>query len=905
MDLSKLRLNEINLDVFMKYFKDGYISSSLLNPDKFPVSLKWFKYTFTKNDVSYDFYSLYKLNLTPVNNENGISNIDELNNYFSVRTITDNSTITESVTDEKQIYMCNANLFTTNCKVLYTPSKYCFIKTNENNRLFYNVEFNINDYYDRYNPNTVKNFDIRLNNVLYQFNQLSKINNENDQYYKDGITVYRLVNSIEVVGYLIENDIFYTNIDKQGRALYKDVHGNTVIGNDEPTIFETHVSQIRNEIQKGGGTDALLKYGNYPAYQEIIVLDRYVDANGYNRLNYSSKVIDEVEIYTQHELINDNTITDIGAPTIMKDTDYTSLMNGNTITVDNIKNRYVYNIFQSHNLKTATLYKIKSYNDDSQYIYFSTDNYNGNYKIEELYPKLKFSENGEEYEMYYDDTNSKYYISPTDKTDLVEIYKYEDNFKFYISIPYSSLVQNGNTYTMSFGKTKSLTINKNSYGEWQLEVHNYDNKNNKIVDGYMYIPIEIKDPIIIPIISNVDHYLTNNNEISLDIKNIIGSKMTMNPNISNMLMPSYTFKSINNVLYTTNLIQINEDADYIYYKLSEKKYRYLYDAEKVIKSTKIAKVSKLRNTDITSNFNIKNYYDGTLVGYDGRICDSVFLLNRGKIVTKQNKLEQEKNLFLKMLGEYIENKELDINNKSKYSTEYVDESYQYLQAYYNLFSNEDKYYSSYISKLKREIDEDNKEYKDKSLDKLILIKNDSVSKELDDDHELKRYEEYSLTQSEKFKLDEQIDTGNVYSRLLDYSKYSTINEYKDYLYNRQLLNNVYSDHDTSKHYDDGEYIPKIVLKKQLVGRMKFKPELTKLLISYFENDHITGNGHSWYINSYMNFYYNKIKNTDIVNDIYTDNVPEKLVYNISDGNLSVELINNLINKIIEGDWSIL
>jgi len=124
MDLSKLRLNEINLDVFMKYFKDGYISSSLLNPDKFPVSLKWFKYTFTKNDVSYDFYSLYKLNLTPVNNENGISNIDELNNYFSVRTITDNSTITESVTDEKQIYMCNANLFTTNCKVLYTPSKY-------------------------------------------------------------------------------------------------------------------------------------------------------------------------------------------------------------------------------------------------------------------------------------------------------------------------------------------------------------------------------------------------------------------------------------------------------------------------------------------------------------------------------------------------------------------------------------------------------------------------------------------------------------------------------------------------------------------------------------------------------------------------------------------------------------
>ena len=39
------------IDVFMKYFKDGYISSSLLNPDKFPVSLKWFKYTFAKNNV--------------------------------------------------------------------------------------------------------------------------------------------------------------------------------------------------------------------------------------------------------------------------------------------------------------------------------------------------------------------------------------------------------------------------------------------------------------------------------------------------------------------------------------------------------------------------------------------------------------------------------------------------------------------------------------------------------------------------------------------------------------------------------------------------------------------------------------------------------------------------------------
>lgn len=894
MDLSKLRLNEINLDIFMKYFKDNYISNSFLQPYELEPTTKWFKYSYIdSNSFTRDFYSLYDLDLTPseVGSEN---NLEMLNNYFSCSSINMNTNFNTSASknaikktimeDELPIYICNGSYFSSDCTVFYTPSKYFFILFEGDKKInFYNVNIDLESIYKEITSSSIRNnYHIELNNSQYIFNDLILVDNENDAYYKAGINIYKLSNNKDVVGYLIENDRFKTNIDRQGRSLYKNIHGDVVIGNDTPTMFETHVNEVRTSISNYRSVDFFLKNNNYPIMQPILI-----DEDG----ELSFKNIDEVQLFTKYRRLTDKEINNLSGsiklnnPAISDEEKFKILIGsqGSEITTDEITTKYVDTVFSMKNIERAKGYLLAGTNKLDIEV-----KHPNNYLLEEYeaYPYIGAGNVNEEnlsnyhFKFTYDEAANKYYLASTDSklTDKIELFINSDG-NYYFKINYESL--SDGKFTV-FNKIYSVA---ESYGNFEITTP----------EGEIAY-CEVSDVLEIPVYYKykyVDEFYCYINE---------------NNTLEQLKTGDYTPKNLKDLLYTTNYELVENDGTCSTYLLNSDTYRYLYDPEIIIECKKYAKIINNREIDsvIPVDAPVKLTVDYLKSAYPlSRKFVNAYYNYRGTKLSKSDIAAAKKKSFLNLFESFINKKEIKDISTSSFSSNYYNANYTYLASAYNLLVNENRIYNDFVlqSKIKTA---NQANFNEDELNKIVLSKvtKDNVFTEDGNEYELKYINEYSLSDSDKYAIDKTVDEGNAYSRLLSYKKYSTINEMKDNLYDYQKMDNIYNDYEKTRRYDDIEYVPENVLKEQQNSRMSFKDYFKSLMLNYYENDKYDENGRSKYLVSFNNFYYKKIKNSKEVINRYDNETSEKLVLDLTNVNDS-EIISDLIEKIINGEWVIL
>lgn len=894
MDLSKLRLNEINLDIFMKYFKDNYISNSFLQPYELEPTTKWFKYSYTdSNSFTRDFYSLYDLDLTPteVGSEN---NLEMLNNYFSCSSINMNTKFNTSASknvikktimeSELPIYICNGSYFSADCTVLYTPSKYFFILFEGDKKInFYNVIIDLeNIYKDIASSSTRNNYYIELNNSQYIFNNLVLVDNENDAYYKDGINIYKLSNNKDVVGYLIENDAFKTNIDRQGRSLYKNIHGDIVIGNDTPTMFETHVNEVRTSINNYRSVEFFLKNNDYPIMQPILI-----DEDG----ELSFKNIDEVQLFTKYHRLTDKEIDNLSGliklnnPAISDEEKFNTLIEnqGSEITTDEVITKYVDTVFSMKNIEKIKGYLLAGTNKLDIEL-----KYPNNYLLEvyDAYPYIGAGNvNDENFSNYpfkfiYDEAANKYYLASADSklTDKIELFTNSDG-NYYFKINYENL--SDGKFTV-FNKVYSVT---ESYGNFEITTPEGDIAYCEVSD-VLEIPVYYKYKYI-------DEFYCYINE---------------NNTLEQLKAGDYTPRSLKDLLYTTNYELVENDGTYSTYLLNSDIYRYLYDPKVIIECKKYAKILNNREVEsvISADAPVKLTVDYLKSAYPlSRKFVNAYYNYRGTKLIKSDISAAKKKSFLNLFESFINNKEIKDINTSSFSSNYYNANYTYLTSAYNLFVNENRIYNDFIlqSKIKTA---NQTNFNEDELNKIVLSKvtKDNVFTEDGNEYELKYINEYSLSDSDKYAIDKAVDEGNAYSRLLSYKKYSTINEMKENLYIYQKMDNIYNDYEKTRRYDDIEYAPENILKEQQNNRMNFKDYFKALILNYYENDKYDENGRSKYLVSFSNFYYKKIKNSKEVINRYNNETSEKLVLDLTNTNDN-EIISDLIEKIITGEWVIL
>ena len=905
MDLSKLRLNEINLDLFMKYFKNGYISNSLLDPAKLPVQTKWYKYTYTdNNEIIHTVYSIYPIEFEYINSngENIVKitdeNIEILNNFFSVDSITTSSIIKEpDITEASQVYSCSANYFTYNAQLLYTKSQYSFIQTiNNTEKVFYNVTIDIDNYKETYVPSIVRNYSILLNGIPYIYDMLTEVTNENDAYYKKGIKTYRVSNRQDTLGYLIENQPLYTNINEAGQEIYIDIHGNNVIGNDTPTLFETHANEIRSAINNNNGGDLFLMNNGYPSFKDILVVEGE---------NISFKIIDEIISYKTYQAVqNDNTVFTVNMPVLSNANDLDTLLNSNSVVIEpEVHAKYVETISSFAESSEIPLYV---YANDTKIFDSKYDNYFYNQLIKinlyKMHPYI--GEENEKSASYYDiliDTNGQEvsYLVPKGASMSYydkKVIKRVSPTSFIYEIKYSDL--NSEKSFNLFGNKYTVELNGNTVAIITPE----EDKIYMEYQNILSIPIKCKAEFDKTLYCHVEA-----NTITAIDENNTGH-IVVNSNITTPKNGNYELPSLKKRLYNHEYTLANSDEEYNYYLLDTRKFRYLYDTTIVIEEKSYVKVNKLRDNldilDIPENsidFTKQSYIDYYYNLQDKRYYNNTYYNLRGKLLEKTDSEKVEKDLFLDMIKKHLENKNLDLQSNSAYSTNYNTYNAKYIKSFYNLFINENRIFDSYALRQKRnEIQNKDKYYPD-DVNKIIIAKYDNETKDIK-----KTYlSEYAISQEDNILIDEKIAESNVYSRLLDYKKYSTTSEYKNHLITNKILENAYNDFDTSKRYDNSEfvYVPKMMNKT--FGKLKFKENVKKLLAEYYYDDSFIVNGRSFYLNSYKNFYYDKIKKAESIHNEFNDITTEKVVYNLAADKITNTELEEIISKLLSGEWVII
>jgi hypothetical protein len=231
---NRVHLNDIRLDLFLKYFTSEDLNVLPLNPVILNDQRKFFKYSFTVNSVKYNHFSVYDIPLSTTEIQEEI-----------VAAFSDILNIETSVVLTKEEEEFTTQAYITQQSNILIPNRYYFEGPEEDIKNFISISINgiITENITATSPiNNVSITDTRkiINNVLISNAKLLKVIEDNEEFFV-------VINTEEeVIGFLIPNTlktIQKTNND--GKLLFLNEANEEVVEFERRSNFLAHNTAIR------------------------------------------------------------------------------------------------------------------------------------------------------------------------------------------------------------------------------------------------------------------------------------------------------------------------------------------------------------------------------------------------------------------------------------------------------------------------------------------------------------------------------------------------------------------------------------------------------------------------------------------------------------------------------------
>lgn len=883
---SGLYLNEIDFNIFLKYFDENYVGKLRYNSKKEQKSIKWYKNVYTLNGTDYVYYS-FDNNLGSLTVEEFEENPDSYRKILSKTFNISESSVKYnninkidpskcSYSDEYPIYLSSSFFLIEDALVKYTPSPFTYvdISTNPDN-IYHHC---IPEYSD---DNTLISITLS-NNITIGITEADLLTDISNKYWSNKVKTYCLKNNGLVYAYLIENIPLLSQKIKDGKIVYVDADGNEVAYSEKETNFSIFSNQIRSSsalsfndilLKKDPLTEYIFKSNNGTDLKmyDYITLKKYIrlSSGDYNIVSsLDDKIVENISSLTSDNVIpisseNINKIFTISLDNISE----LNLFRFNEITKDSNDNILV-------SEKYFTL--LKDYAKQ-----------NGNYKAIIKFIKLKIVG----LDIYSDSA-----------TPIVGELSYMDlhNRIAHFDIP---LTDDSET---------DGTGNNNALENKKLYIKTYNLIKTKNSNGNIIVEPKIcKTQIDIDQINNTDLVLKYNNNYS-NAKIILKDnaryiRVSMDVEIDKNSINMYKkasfsnyFGVMNNNRYATlsdfesplvsDIRDIESAARYAGVSLtgdlyngesiySTKKYKYLFNMEAgIIEEFDTISIPNAV-TNITRISNINSPGDKLYSRIVNYLSESENFINKKRTLIS----EIRKSLI------YRNN---DINGVSTYTSDNLNKMKCYVDSLYNgsVLENIESY-SKYVSKMKTPI---------KQLPDTLSI---YMYKDIEEETSLsdvKMFESYTLSDDEKNKIKDKINKKSPFERLIKYKEYPTTDDIEKAIINDKLIQKVYGDVDYRENadiilsdYHDG------TINKNISNILDFKDKIVNFITGSFldfsESD-------TFYRESYMRFFYDKINNAILYNNENELNV-ESDTFIITNNETSTSYFEKIL-ELHDRDWGV-
>lgn len=883
---SGLYLNEIDFNIFLKYFDENYVGKLRYNSKKEQKSIKWYKNVYTLNGTDYVYYS-FDNNLGSLSVEEFEGNPDSYRKIISKTFNIPESSVEYndtnkidpskcSYSDEYPIYLSSSFFLIEDALVKYTPSPFTYvdISTNPDNIYHHCMPTYSND-------NTLISVTLS-NNITIGILEAELLTDIANKYWSNKVKTYCLKNNGIVFAYLIENIPLLSQKMKDGKIVYIDADGNEVAYSEKETNFSIFSNQIRSSNPLSFN-DILLK--KEPLTEYMFKSNNCVDLKMYDYITLKKYIRLSSGDYNIVSSLDDKIVENISA-----------LTSDNVININDENINKIFT-FSLDDIPKLNLFRFNEIKKDSSDNILSTEKYftllkdyskqNGNYKTDIRSIKLKIVG----LDIYSDAASP--IIGELSYIDI-------QNKIAYFDIPLtndSEIDGTGNADALEnktlYIKTYNLIKTKNSNGniiiepkicKTQVEINSINNTDIilKYNNNYSNATIIIKDDI---------RYIRASMDVEIGKNNI---------NMYKKVSFSEYFGAMNNNRYAelsdfespliSDINDIESAARYAGVTLtgdvyngesvySTKKYKYLFNMEAgIIEEFDTISIPNAV-TNITRIANINSPGDKLY----SRIVN--YLSETENFINKKHTLISE-------IRKSLIYKNNDINGVSTYTSNNLNKMKCYIDSLYNgnVLENTESY-SKYVSKMKTPI---------KQLPDTLSI---YMYKDIEEETSLsdvKMFESYSLSDDEKNKIKDKINKKSPFERLTKYKEYPTTDDIEKYMINDKLIQKVYDDIDYRENadivlndYHDG------TINKNISNILDFKEKIVNFITGSFldfsESD-------SFYRDSYMRFFYNKINNSILYNNENELKVESDtfIITNNDNANSYFEKILDLHDK----DWGV-